>query len=123
MPDVRSAKHMNTLDVDAPTNASYDQALKINKRIPRLRAFEPTTLVAQLLRLESRWPPRSRSVVRLSLLGRHLFITTMQEFETTLKEVVLAKRLSQSKMATLTDLALKYMKVRPNPVPYAICSR
>lgn len=35
-----------------------------------------------------------------------------QEFEVSLKDVVMAKRLSQSKMAALTDLALKNMKVR-----------
>lgn len=35
-----------------------------------------------------------------------------QEFESSLKLVVTAKRLSQSKMAALTELALKNMKVR-----------
>lgn len=36
-----------------------------------------------------------------------------QEFETALKEVVTAKRLSQSKMTSLTEIALKCMEVRP----------
>lgn len=37
---------------------------------------------------------------------------TLQEFESTLKEVVRAKRLSSSKMQTLTELALKSIDVR-----------
>ena len=36
----------------------------------------------------------------------------VQSFESTLKEVVRAKRLSASKMKELTDIALKMMKVR-----------
>lgn len=39
-------------------------------------------------------------------------LTTWQTFESTLKEVVEAKRLSQSRMKKLTDNALKCMKVR-----------
>ena len=40
------------------------------------------------------------------------FLQNHQTFESTLKDVVNAKRLSASKMSTLTDIALKCMKVR-----------
>jgi protein NRD1 len=36
----------------------------------------------------------------------------LQEFEALLKEVVLAKRLSASKMNNLTDIAMRNMEVR-----------
>lgn len=45
----------------------------------------------------------------------------MQAFESTLKEVVQAKRLSASKMSTLTDIALKCMEVRV--YSSIVCSR
>lgn len=41
-----------------------------------------------------------------------LTLSRHQTFESTLKDVVNAKRLSASKMGTLTDIALKCMKVR-----------
>jgi len=38
----------------------------------------------------------------------------MQDFESILKEVVQAKRLSASKMGKLTEIALRSMDVRPS---------
>lgn len=50
------------------------------------------------------------SVSSLAAFCAHF--SRMQGFESTLKEVVNAKRLSASKMATLTEIALKCMEVR-----------
>ena len=48
-----------------------------------------------------------RSLSSLSLMAS----SRAQTFETMLKEVVTSKRLSSSKMSSLSDYALKYMKV------------
>jgi protein NRD1 len=42
----------------------------------------------------------------------HIFLMQLQDFESILKEVVQAKRLSASKMVKLTEIALKFMEVR-----------
>jgi hypothetical protein len=42
----------------------------------------------------------------------HFIFTLFQDFESTLKDVVNAKRLSVSKMSKLTEIALKSMEVR-----------
>ncbi|KAF7308880.1 CID domain-containing protein [Mycena kentingensis (nom. inval.)] len=57
-----------------------------------------------------RWPPRPR-VTSTPLVNNvlHPAMAQLAEFESVLKEIVTAKRLSASKMNTLTDLTLKSM--------------
>jgi hypothetical protein len=47
-----------------------------------------------------------------SILSTLLILHSFQDFENTLKDVVNAKRLSQSKMNRLTEIAMKSLEVR-----------
>lgn len=44
-----------------------------------------------------------------------MLLNRKQEFETTLKDAVRGKRLSQSKMTKTVDIAMSCMEVRPSP--------